>query len=460
VPAPTKRAPARPARPAPAPGRAGPPERAPALRRGRPLDRDVWLLVPLRAFLGVTFVYAGLQKLADRWFFSSSAPSSVQSQLHGAVRTSPIGGLLGGAAHHAVLVGLLIAFAELAVGVGTLLGLWARPAAAGGMLLSLSFLLAVSWHSRPYYYGADIVFVFAWTPLLIGGAGRLSVDAVAAARARAELGVPAQVPVTLGFDTVQRLCGYHDGGHCTAQQGRRCAPAGCPVLAPPRPAARTAAELDRRAVLTRAGWAGWVGASAVVAGGFVALVGRLVPPKPKRVATAALSAGTEPPTTAAPPSAAPATAAPPSTAASRASTAQGPAATAPTTAPPGAAPASTAPSTAAPRAAAPTTAAPAVRGTKIGPAAAVPVGGAASFTDPATGDPAYVVQPTRGRFVAFDASCTHQGCPVQYAGSEFQCPCHGAAFDAATGAVVQGPARRPLRAITIVAGPDGQLYVH
>jgi thiosulfate dehydrogenase [quinone] large subunit len=415
----------------------------------------------LRAFLGVTFVYAGLQKLADRWFFNASAPSSVQSQLHGAVRTSPIGGVLGGAAHHAVLFGLLIAFGEVAVGVGTLLGLWARAAAVGGMALSLSFLLAVSWHSRPYYYGADVVFLFAWTPLAIGGAGRLSVDALAAARARAELGVPEQVPVTVGFATVQRLCGYYDAGRCGAQRGRRCAPVGCPVLDAPRTAGRTAAEVDRRTLLARAGWAGWVAASTVVAGGFVALVGRVVPPRSKRVVTASLSPGGS----SAPASTAPSSTAPGSGPGTAPSTAPGGVgaptqAASPTTGAPAApAPPPAAPATAPPTTAPPATTAPPVAGTRIGPAAAVPVGGAASFTDPRTGDPAYALQPTRGRFLAFDATCTHNGCPVQFAGAEFQCPCHGAVFEASTGAVVQGPARRPLRPIPIQAGPDGQLYV-
>jgi len=38
--------------------------------------------------------------------------------------------------------------------------------------------LTVSFHSAPYYTGADIVFAFAWTPLLLAGSGSvLSLDA-------------------------------------------------------------------------------------------------------------------------------------------------------------------------------------------------------------------------------------------------------------------------------------------
>jgi thiosulfate dehydrogenase [quinone] large subunit len=67
------------------------------------------------------------------------------------------------------------------VGVGTLLGLRARLAAAGGLALSLMLFLTVSFHSAPYYTGADIVFAFAWTPLLLAGSGSaLSLDAAIA----------------------------------------------------------------------------------------------------------------------------------------------------------------------------------------------------------------------------------------------------------------------------------------
>src|SRR3954453_18785102 len=49
-------------------------------------------------------------------------------------------------------------------------GLWVGLTATGGLLLSLTFFLTVSFHTQPYYYGSDIVFVFAWTVPLIAGA--------------------------------------------------------------------------------------------------------------------------------------------------------------------------------------------------------------------------------------------------------------------------------------------------
>jgi hypothetical protein len=47
-------------------------------------------LVPLRVFLGVTFCFAGLQKLANPNFFRSASPISIQAQIRAAERTSPI----------------------------------------------------------------------------------------------------------------------------------------------------------------------------------------------------------------------------------------------------------------------------------------------------------------------------------------------------------------------------------
>jgi cytochrome b6-f complex iron-sulfur subunit len=79
--------------------------------------------------------------------------------------------------------------------------------------------------------------------------------------------------------------------------------------------------------------------------------------------------------------------------------------------------------------------------------ASIPVGNAVSAT--LDGKPILISQPTAGDIVAFTAICTHQGCTVAPAGKEFQCPCHGSVYNAATGAVIQGPAPSPLASIPI-----------
>ncbi len=152
-----------------------------------------WALLPLRLFLGVTFVFAGLQKLANPDFFRSSSPISIHAQLVGASHTSPIGSLLGHLTSISTLVGVIIAVGEVAVGVGALVGLLTRVAAAGGMALSLGLFLAVSFRTNPYYSGSDIVFLFAWTPLLVvGAAGAPALDTwLADRRAAAPAAEPA-----------------------------------------------------------------------------------------------------------------------------------------------------------------------------------------------------------------------------------------------------------------------------
>jgi thiosulfate dehydrogenase (quinone) large subunit len=188
-----------------------------------------WLLVPLRGFLGVTFTVAGLQKLANPTYLDAHNPTSVVGQMRLLRHSSPIGPLLSLSLHFSTLVGLLIAFGELAVGIATLFGLWTRIAAVGGMALSLTFFLTVSWNTTPYYYGSDIVFVFAWTVIAgFGAAGVLSTDAWIASRAR--------------------------------------------ILSGPR---GKQADIDRRAILLGARTAGVLAITGAVLGAFTAVVGRL-----------------------------------------------------------------------------------------------------------------------------------------------------------------------------------------
>jgi Rieske Fe-S protein len=79
--------------------------------------------------------------------------------------------------------------------------------------------------------------------------------------------------------------------------------------------------------------------------------------------------------------------------------------------------------------------------------ASIPVGNAVSAT--LDGKPILISQPTAGTIVAFTAICTHQGCTVAPAGKEFHCPCHGSVYNAATGAVITGPAPAPLASIPV-----------
>ena len=129
-------------------------------------------LVPLRLFLGATFIYAGLDKLIDPAFLHSSGAGSIGSQLADFAKVSPIAILVEVFAQpFPILVGLVIAVVEIAIGLGVLTGFLFRFAAAGGAALSLLFWLTASWPIRPYYYGPDLPYLFGWLTLAFAGHG-------------------------------------------------------------------------------------------------------------------------------------------------------------------------------------------------------------------------------------------------------------------------------------------------
>jgi len=128
-------------------------------------------LLPLRIFLGVTFVYAGIQKLSDPGFLHPGAPTYIGTQLHGFANGTPGGFLLTTfAIPHAQLAGVGVALLEIAIGLLVLAGLFTRAAAAAGLALNLVLFLTASWKASPYFLGPDIVFVFAWVPFVLAGA--------------------------------------------------------------------------------------------------------------------------------------------------------------------------------------------------------------------------------------------------------------------------------------------------
>ncbi|MEU6851435.1 DoxX family membrane protein [Actinacidiphila alni] len=141
-----------------------------------------YALLPLRIFLGVTFIYAGLDKLTSDTFFTDSANGSLLQILHGAHDTAAIPAMVDLALKAPHGFGYAIALGEIAAGLGTLFGLLGRVAATGGALISLSLWLTVSWSSTPYYYGNDLAYLMAWLPLVLAGAPYLSLDALLVAR--------------------------------------------------------------------------------------------------------------------------------------------------------------------------------------------------------------------------------------------------------------------------------------
>ncbi|MFF8369119.1 TQO small subunit DoxD [Streptomyces lydicus] len=139
-------------------------------------------LLPLRLFLGVTFLYAGIDKLTDRAFLAAGGAGSLGEMLRQVHDAAALPQLVDLAQKSPVGFGYAIAAGEIAVGLGTLLGLLGRLAAFGGALISLTLWLTVSWATTPYYYGNDLAYLVAWLPLVLAGTPRFSLDAVVAMR--------------------------------------------------------------------------------------------------------------------------------------------------------------------------------------------------------------------------------------------------------------------------------------
>lgn len=89
---------------------------------------------------------------------------------------------------------------------------------------------------------------------------------------------------------------------------------------------------------------------------------------------------------------------------------------------------------------------------RIGKLSEVSVGDTA--TGKANGRTVVVFRADERRVLAYDATCTHNGCPVAPAGTGFECPCHGSTFNGSDGSVISGPARRPLMALTAAIDGD------
>ncbi|MFF5705957.1 DoxX family membrane protein [Streptomyces sp. NPDC012794] len=143
---------------------------------GRRMNLGV-VLLPLRVFLGFISIYAGMGKLCDPVYFDGGERGSMVTwlqTLHPWALAEPLRDF---ALAHPVGAGLSVAFLQVIVGVLTVFGLWQRFAACIGALLSAALLMTVSWKTVPAYDAPDIIYLAAWSPLIIAGAPVYSLDA-------------------------------------------------------------------------------------------------------------------------------------------------------------------------------------------------------------------------------------------------------------------------------------------
>ncbi|WP_137994298.1 DoxX family protein [Streptomyces vilmorinianum] len=154
---------------------------------GRRMNLGV-VLLPLRVFLGFISIYAGMGKLCDPVYFDGGERGSMVKWLNSLHPWALAEPLRDFALQHPVGAGLTVAFLQVVVGVLTVFGLWQRVAAVIGALLSAALILTVSWKTVPVYDSADIIFLAAWSPLIIAGAPVYSLDSRLAGEAWRTLG--------------------------------------------------------------------------------------------------------------------------------------------------------------------------------------------------------------------------------------------------------------------------------
>ncbi|WP_328776305.1 DoxX family protein [Streptomyces goshikiensis] len=159
---------------------------------GRRMNLGV-VLLPLRVFLGFISIYAGMGKLCDPVYFDGGERGSMVTWLHTLHPWALAEPLRDFALAHPVGAGLTVAFLQVIVGVLTVFGLWQRFAACIGALLSAALLMTVSWKTVPAYDAPDIIYLAAWSPLIIAGAPVYSLDGRLAGEAWRTLGPRSEV---------------------------------------------------------------------------------------------------------------------------------------------------------------------------------------------------------------------------------------------------------------------------
>ncbi|AWN28890.1 hypothetical protein DKG71_24610 [Streptomyces sp. NEAU-S7GS2] len=159
---------------------------------GRRMNLGV-VLLPLRIFLGLISVYAGMGKLCDPVYFDGGERGSMVKWLLSLDPWALAVPLRDFAVSHPVGAGLTVAFLQVVVGVLTICGLWQRVAASIGALLSAALLMTVTWRTVPAYDAPDIIYLAAWSPLIIAGAPVYSVDGRLAGEAWRRLGPRVEV---------------------------------------------------------------------------------------------------------------------------------------------------------------------------------------------------------------------------------------------------------------------------
>jgi thiosulfate dehydrogenase (quinone) large subunit len=126
-----------------------------------------WSIRLLRAFLGGTFLFAGIQKFLDPNFLRPGGGDYIGTQLTGFANGTPVAPLMRLLAQAPALTGVGIALLEIAIGLGTLLGVAMLAASIAGLTVNTTLWLSATWHTHPYFLGSDSIYAVAWLALAL-----------------------------------------------------------------------------------------------------------------------------------------------------------------------------------------------------------------------------------------------------------------------------------------------------
>jgi thiosulfate dehydrogenase [quinone] large subunit len=354
----------------------------------------------LRVFLGGTMLYAGVDKaILDPRFLQPDGVGSIGETLRLFVTAGgPLAPLVSAVAvGQPVLIGAVMAGAQVLVGALLLSGSWVRLGALLGAAISLSLALTASWGVSPYYYGNDLPYLVAFLVLAsIGDGGILRAGA----------------PVTRGHDPQRRAALFTGGGALLALLA-------LVALDRSRLAGLLAPNSGTNATPTPGATATPTPSSAASGS---------PEPSPSATASKEQKEQEDEDTTEEDDSEAPASSSSPNPSATGGQTPQpSPSATA------GGGPV----------------------GTVIAGGSSLGAGQALNFS---AGSTAAVLLKDGSTYRAFERACTHQGTNVDWepVNGSFYCSNHGARFSS-TGDAIVGPARTPLRPITVSVAADGSV---
>ena len=128
----------------------------------------------MRAFLGLTWIYAGWDKATDSGFLTRGSATFIGTQLSAYSTNSPVSALIKPLLEHSVQVGIFVMATEFAIGIATLLWIAPTLSAFGGFAMSTGLWLASSFYVKPYFLASDSAYAILWLTyfLLILGSRR------------------------------------------------------------------------------------------------------------------------------------------------------------------------------------------------------------------------------------------------------------------------------------------------